>query len=68
MKLWKRLLPLTLATALLAGCSQTAGREENIFIDQFCLEEVEIEAEAVALAAAPALSTLLTPVASGTKV
>ncbi len=68
MKLWKRLLPLTLAAALLAGCSQTAGREENIFIDQFCLEEVEIEAEAVALAAAPALSTLLTPVASGTKV
>ncbi len=71
----RRTLPLLLAVLLLAGCAQTAVpngdepeiSEEEIFIDRLVLEEIELENEAVALAAGPAATdTLLLPVASGT--
>ena len=73
MKLWKRLIPLTLAMTLLAGCAQGAagssGSEslglDEIYVDQVALGEVLIEDEAVALAGAPAVNNMLLPVASG---
>ena len=73
MKFFKRLLPLGLALSLLAGCAQTGGAssgltpdEENIYVDQVTLEEIQIEDEAVALAGAPAaLNDLVLPEASG---
>lgn len=70
MKGMKRLLPLTLAAALLSGCSQpAAGPEEDPYIDAAPMEEVLIEDEAVALAEAPAaVNDQTLPVASGTAV
>lgn len=70
MKLWKRLLPMGLALALLAGCSATGGvSDEDIYVDRVELQEVAIEDEAVALSDAPAaLHDLLMPEASGLKV
>ena len=76
MKLWKRLIPLTLAMTLLAGCAQGAagsnGSEslglDEIYVDQVALGEGLIEDEAVALAGAPAVNNMLRPVASGTSV
>ena len=78
MKIMKRLIPLTLALTLLAGCAQGTGSSsasnaapnlEDVYIDQVVMEEFVIENEAVALAGAPAaLNDLILPVASGTKV
>ena len=73
-KLWKRLIPLSLALTLLAGCAQGAvgsassvvNELEGIYVDRVELVEFDIEDEAVALAGAPAaLNDLLMPVASG---
>ncbi len=64
-----RLCAAALALTLLAGCAVGAEREQReSFVEQTALEEVCIEEELVALAGAPALSTLLLPEASGTKV
>lgn len=70
MNLWKRLLPLALALALLAGCAPAGVvPDEDPYLDRVELGEVSIEDEAVALSAAPAaLSSQLMPVASGTQV
>lgn len=70
MNLWKRLLPLALALALLAGCAPAVSvPNEDVYVDRTELHEVNIEDEAVALSAAPAaLNDLLMPVASGTQV
>ncbi len=71
MKLWKRLLPLTLALTLLAGCAATgeAITDDNLYTNRVELQEVCIEDEAVALSEAPAAQmTELLPVASGAKV
>ena len=40
---------------------------EEAYVDAATLDEVELEDEAVALAAAPALDTMLVPEASGTQ-
>ena len=78
----KKILPLFLLCALLAGCAQTAAEgmaevpvetsaetQEEAYTAQTELVEIELEDEAVALAASPAAqSTLLLPVASGTAV
>lgn len=72
-------LPLLAAALLLSGCGQTAveqkpvenvqeTQEEEIYTEVTPLEEVDLEDEAVALAGAPAVSTLLLPEASGTLV
>ncbi|MBD5133267.1 MAG: transglutaminase domain-containing protein [Clostridiales bacterium] len=70
MKLWKRLIPLALALTLLAGCATTGDiTDEDVYLDRVELQEVSIEDEAVAMSDAPAaLSTMLLPEASGTKV
>ena len=69
MKKIKQILPFALVLALLAGCAAGAAvPEDSIFAEQVELEEVELEAEAVALADVPALHDLLVPVASGTQV
>ncbi len=62
------LISLLLAALLLAGCGQTAPAAEEGYTDPVLLEEVDLADEAVALAAAPAASTMLMPVASGTLV
>lgn len=71
----RRIFPLALAIALFAGCAQDAGEdalegtEEAIYTGQAVMEEIELEDEAVALAASPAaLGTVLLPQASGTAV
>ena len=54
-----RLCAAALALTLLAGCAVGAEREQReSFVEQTALEEVCIEEELVALAGAPALSTL----------
>ena len=79
LRIWKRLVPLVLAALILTGCGQTVPAdpaqaedpveaEESPYIEETPLEEVDLEDEAVAMAAAPAVSTLLVPVASGTLV
>ncbi len=75
MKLWKRTLPLLLATALaltlLTGCASGAKTEEDdgLYIDEVVMEEIEIEDEAVPLAVSPAaVNDLLLPTAAGTAV
>lgn len=70
MNAWKKVVPALLALSLLAGCAvgaQGSKEEEPVYLDKVQLEEVEIEAEAVALAATPAIPDVMTPVASGTK-
>ena len=66
-KLW---IPLALAALLLAGCGQQAApapqAEAAPYIDAAALDVVDLEDEAVALAASPALPDSMTPVASGT--
>ena len=71
----KKILPLFLLCALLAGCAQTAAEgmaevpvetsaetQEEAYTAQTELVEIELEDEAVALAASPAAqSTLLLP-------
>ncbi len=48
---------------------QSLGSDEEAFLDEVALgEDVNLEDEAVAMTAAPAVSTMLTPVASGTQV
>ena len=52
-----------------ASVEETAVTQETVeeaFIDEVALEDVVIEEEAVALAGAPAVPTVLTPVASAT--
>ncbi|MCI8538836.1 MAG: transglutaminase domain-containing protein [Oscillospiraceae bacterium] len=78
MKILKRLLPLGLALALLAGCAHTGSTEpapaeaidvEHAYVDQVVMEDLQIENEAVALSSSPAaLGSALLPVASGTAV
>ena len=78
MSILKRVGPLLLAAALLAGCGQTGtnpsagdtGLEEEAYVDMIELDGLEeIEDEAVALASSPvALLKTLKPVASGKKV
>ncbi len=72
---FKKVLPLVLTAALLTGCAQTSAEtieseeETPAYVSQSVLTEIELEDEAVALAASPAAqSTLLLPVASGTAV
>ena len=72
MKLRKILISLLVLT-LLCGCSSQAVRDtedevnlDEVFVDAVVLES--IEDEAVALSAAPAAPTVLSPVASGTRV
>lgn len=65
-----RICAAALALALLAGCAvaEKGGEDlSDIFVDRVALEEVCIEEELVALSGAPALPTLLVPVASGTQ-
>lgn len=76
----KKMVPLLLAVALLAGCGQTTGSldvgdtagDKEIFVetvDVEDLEDLDIEDEVVALASGPAaLHNLLVPEASGRKV
>ncbi len=72
MKYGKRIVPLLLALAMLAGCAPAAGKDggdEVVYVDRVVMEEVRLEDEAVALAAAPApLNDLLLPEASGVDV
>lgn len=78
MKMMKRLLPLALAVALLAGCarevvmgtgfSEEEGLDEALYVDQVTMGEIVIEDEAVALAGDPAISTMALPEASGKQV
>ncbi len=64
-----RIWPFVLALSLLTGCA--AGAEtpavRTALLGRTAAEEVVIGEDLVALAAAPALSSALTPVASGTK-
>ncbi|MCI2058987.1 MAG: transglutaminase-like domain-containing protein [Oscillibacter sp.] len=62
-------LALALVLLLPAGCGQreqTPAAEISAYTDAVTLKELELEAEAVPLAAAPAVSTTLMPEASGT--
>jgi transglutaminase-like putative cysteine protease len=67
------LLTLVLLGSLLTGCGQTEAQatssgEEPVYVDAVTTEDAQIEDEAVALAAAPAVSLSLMPEASGTLV
>lgn len=75
MKNWKlRALALLLLLSMaLTGCAagtktKAAAGEEEAWIDSVTLEEVELEDEAVALAASAAIPDTMQPVASGTQV
>lgn len=75
MKNWKlRALALLLLLSMaLTGCAagtktEAAAGEEEAWIDSVTLEEVELEDEAVALAASAAIPDTMQPVASGTQV
>ena len=75
MKNWKlRALALLLLLSMaLTGCAagtetEAAAGEEEAWIDSVTLEEVDLEDEAVALAASAAIPDTLQPVASGTQV
>ncbi len=79
MKILKSVMSLLLIGALLAGCGQAAAPDNAssaeadgvAYVDVVEVEDLEdenIEDEAVALAKAPAISKLLLPEASGTKV
>lgn len=71
MKKSRHIIPAICIAAILAGCSQQASVPEDteqVYVNQVAIEEVEIENEAVALAALPALSNLLMPEASGKSV
>lgn len=67
-RLFGRLLPLVLVVLLLSACGQAAQGEPSAYVGDLTLKEADIEEEAVALSEAPALSTSLKPVASGTLV
>lgn len=73
------MLVMVMLLSLLAGCGQTASTAaadadkeaksvEQAYIDGSAVQDADISEEAVALLAAPALFTNLTPVASGTLV
>ncbi|MCI2057351.1 MAG: transglutaminase domain-containing protein [Oscillibacter sp.] len=74
--LLKRLIPgvlaLTMLAGMLSGCGQSTESVETsqdaAYMDSVTLENTQIEEEAVALSAQPAISTDLMPVASGTLV
>ena len=77
MKGLKRLVPLALAAALLAGCAQGVGAgvsssgapKDEVYVDRVVLEQILIEDEPVPLSSAPiALSGILLPEASGKQV
>ena len=75
MKNWKlRALALLLLLSMaLTGCAAgtetaAAAGEEEAWIDSVTLEEVDLEDEAVALAASAAIPDTMQPVASGTQV
>lgn len=75
MKNWKlRALALLLLLSMaLTGCAagtetEVAAGEEEAWIDSVTLEEVDLEDEAVALAASAAIPDTMQPVASGTQV
>ncbi|MFG6350266.1 MAG: transglutaminase-like domain-containing protein [Oscillospiraceae bacterium] len=75
----RRILTSVLALLLLCGCSGQAAQEsvspepdqDQMYIDAVAvadLEDIEDEAVALSAAPAPALSTVLSPVAAGTQV
>lgn len=74
--LWRILSVGMLAAMLLSGCAQTqtdvpASEEENTeltYVEKVEMDDVELQDEVVALAATPAVSSMLVPVASGTLV
>ena len=74
--LWRILSVGMLAAMLLSGCAQTqtdvpASEEENtelMYVEKVEMDDVELQDEVVALAATPAVSSMLVPVASGTLV
>ncbi len=77
MKNWKlRALALLLLLAMaLSGCAasetqtgESAAEQEEAWVDSVALEEVDLEDEAVALAASAAIPDTMQPVASGTQV
>lgn len=74
MKMWKRVIPFALALTLLAGCGESAvipesdvtlEMDDEAYVDIVEMEEVDLEDEMIALAGAPAVSTMLVPEASG---
>lgn len=81
-KYYKVILPISVVAMLLSGCGQvsqsadsqqklqnsTSVQQSNKNSSDVSIEEVSLEQEAVALTANPALSTQITPVASGTLV
>lgn len=69
MRSWRSAAALALAVALLAGCAaREAAAPEDIYLEPVRLEEVELLEEAVAMAAAPAVSDLLLPEHPGKRV
>ena len=74
--LWRILSVGMLAAMLLSGCAQTqtdvpSSEEENtelMYVEKVEMDDVELQDEVVALAATPAVSSMLVPVASGTLV
>ena len=77
MRMWKaRMMALLLLLAMvLSGCAAPAEdetadetEEQAAWVDSVALEEVDLEDEAVALAASAAIPDTMQPVASGTKV
>ena len=74
--LWRILSVGVLVAMLLSGCAQTqtdvpASEEENtelMYVEKVEMDDVELQDEVVALAATPAVSSMLVPVASGTLV
>jgi len=74
-RIFALLLALALAAGLLAGCGETsqgaasqAPETDGAYTDAVAAADADLEEEAVALSEAPALSTDLMPVASGTLV
>ena len=78
MKMWKKraMVLLLLLAMILSGCAAPAAdegtsaedQEDAAWVDTVTLEEVDLEDEAVALAASAAIPDTMQPVASGTAV